>query len=131
MFSKMKCSQIKRIIAHSITYKGADVTSWLTEDGQFTTPAISVSTELNISYEQVSTGIKKDICDNPIRVNAYRGNLMVSGTSSSSAISVYDLSGRLLTCLTAYDHITNIDLDTSDQIVIVKVADKVIKVQIK
>ncbi len=115
---------------HSVTFKGADVTSWLTKDGQFTTPAIAESTELNVTYEKGSSGVNSIKRDDAVRVNVYQGNITVSGASQGLSIHVYDLNGQSLASAIASEGTTTISIDSSDQVVIVKVGDMTVKVRI-
>ena len=112
---------------HSVTYEGIDVPHLLTNDGEFTTPIISESKELNVAYEEVTTGVKSEI-PHSIHVNSYHGTLTISGASAGTPISIYDLNGGLIASSTAVDGITRVDCSGSEKVVIVKVGERSVKV---
>ncbi len=113
---------------HSVTFKGADVTSWLTADGQFTTPVISESTELNIAYEEIATGVKAESATSPVRVNAYHGTLTIIGVPAGTPITISDLSGRIINSTQAAEGSTKVEAETKEKVVIVKVGERCVKV---
>ena len=115
---------------HSVTYRGADVTSWLTADNEFTTPAMAESAELYVAYEQEGSDVKSTRMA-AVRVFASGGDIVVSGAPAGTPISVFDLSGRLITSETANEGETRISVNAGGEAVIVKVGERSVKVMVK
>ena len=114
---------------HSVTYRGTDVTEWLTNDGEFKTPAMSTSTELVVTYEQGSDDVKA-LTQNKsaVRVLAFGNEIIVKNAPAGTPITVYDLSGKLIATATATDTVTRVAVGSSKEVVVVKVGEKVVKV---
>jgi len=114
---------------HSVSFKGADVTSWLTEDGEFTTPAMSSSTELNVAYEQIATDVKAiPSSENQMRVFVSNGQILVKNAKPGTALRVFDLNGHQLGSATATEGTTAVDAQTAEKVVIVQVGSRSVKV---
>jgi hypothetical protein len=113
---------------HSVSFKGADVTSWLTKDGEFTTPAMSASTELIVTYEQIATNVKAFTDESDMRVVLINDEIVVKNADPGTPISIYDLSGRLLGSTKVTEGITKVQTTLNDKVVIVKVGDRSVKV---
>lgn len=113
---------------HSVTYRGTDVTDWLTEDNVFTTPAMTQSAELNITYAEGSTRVMNAIVQSDIRVLIKEQSIVVQGANVGTLIQVYDLNGRQITRTKAGNGETRISVNTNEHIFLIKVGDKVVKV---
>ena len=111
---------------HTVTFNGEDVTSQLTEEGTFTTPALQADATLNIAYEQLDNAIERTQAS-AIKVQGHQGTLRITGATEGEAISVYTTGGTLVANETAKDDETNLTLPEG-QVYIVTVADKVVKI---
>ena len=112
---------------HTVTLNGEDVTSQLTEEGTFTTPALQEDAVLNISYEQLDGNEVKSARANAIKVSGYEGIITVDGCVEGEGITIYTTDGAMVAQQTAESASTRITVATG-QMYIVKVADKVVKI---
>ena len=112
---------------HTVTLNGEDVTSQLTEEGTFTTPALQEDAVLNISYEQLDGNEVKSVRANAIKVSGYEGIITVDGCAEGEGITIYTTDGAMVAQQTAESASTRITVATG-QMYIVKVADKVVKI---
>ena len=64
----------------------------------------------------------------PVLIQHNGGELIISGTKAGTAISVYDLSGKLIGNTTATEGSTRVQTATSEKVVIVKVGERSVKV---
>ena len=114
---------------HSVSFKGADVTSWLSVDGEFTTPAMSASTELIVTYEQIATSVKAELnAEDDMRVVVINDEIVVKNADPGTPIRIFDLSGKLIGSATATEGVTKVETAMSDKVVIVKVGERSVKV---
>ena len=113
---------------HSVTYRGTDVTDWLTEENVFTTPAILQSAELNITYAEGSTRVMNVKAESDIRVLVNDDYIVVRGVDAGTLIHVYDLNGRQISSTKAGDGETRIAVNTNEHVLLIKVGDQVVKV---
>lgn len=113
---------------HSLSFRGTDVTKWLTEDGEITTPAMSTSAELIVTYEQVSDAVKASDGESKIHVVVINDEIEVKDAPAGSAISIYDISGRLVARTKATDGTTRVSVPSVERMVVVKIGEKVVKV---
>ena len=111
---------------HTVTFNGEDVTSQLTEEGTFTTPALQDDATLNIAYEKIDDAIESTRAG-AIKVQGHQGIISISGTTEGTDISLYTTDGTLVTRETAEGDTTQIAVPTG-QVYIVKVADTVVKI---
>ena len=111
---------------HSVTFNDTDVTTQLTAEGIYTTPALQADAVLNIAYERVNSAIKNAQASR-IKVQGHNGILRIIGAAEGDDISVYTTDGTLVTQESAEESDTEITLPTG-QVYIVKVADKVVKI---
>ena len=117
---------------HSITFAGKDVTESLTTNGEFTTPAMSESTELRVAYEKAGTAVADVLKKSPMKVLAFDDQVVVRGLDKGTPIHVYDLNGRLLTTAVAGNNETRIRVNAeSSQAVVVKAGEHSVKVMVK
>ena len=113
---------------HSVTFNGEEVTAQLTEEGTFTTPALQADAVLNIAYEKTEDNtMVANTTARAIKVQGHRGTLRIIGATEGEAISVYTTGGTLVAQESAEGDETLITLPT-DQVYIVTVADKVVKI---
>ena len=113
---------------HSVIYQGADVTAWLTEDCEFTTPAMSTSAELIVTYEQGTNTVKAFADESAMRVVVIDEEIVVKKAQAGTPISVYDLSGKLIGSTTAVEGTTKVQTATNEKVVVVKVGERSVKV---
>lgn len=114
---------------HSVTYRGSDVTSWLTDDGEFTTPAMSKSTELRITYTTAGTGVKSISAADNVQVLMVGDDIVVKNAEQGSPILIYDLNGYKVASFTASENETRISTqEFPAEVLIVKVASQAVKV---
>ena len=111
---------------HTVTFNGEDVTSQLTEEGTFTTPALQDDATLNIAYEKIDDGIA-GATESRIKVQGRQGVISITGTTEGAAIGLYTTSGTLVATATAEGDTTHLTVPTG-QVYIVKVADTVVKI---
>jgi len=113
---------------HSVTFNDTDVTTQLTEEGTFTTPALQADAVLNIAYEKIDDGTTIECAHaSAIKIQGHQGTLRITGTTQGEAISVYTTDGMLVAQESTEGSETQLTLPT-DQVYIVKVADKVVKI---
>ena len=113
---------------HSVTFNGEEVTAQLTEEGTFTTPALSEDAVLNIAYEKIEDDtMVENACASHIKVQGHHGTLRITGTTEGAAISIYATDGMLVAQESAEGSETQLTLPTG-QVYIVKVADQVVKI---
>ena len=67
----------------------------------------------------------------PVLIQSIGGTLNISGAPKGSKISVFDTSGRQIGFTIANGGITALDISVKDNIAIVKIDDKIVKVMIK
>ncbi len=111
---------------HTVTFNGEDVTSQLTEEGTFTTPALSEDATLNISYEKIDDAIESTRAD-AVKVRGHQGTISITGATEGDVIGLYAASGTLVATATAEGDTTHLTVPTG-QVYIVKVADTVVKI---
>ena len=111
---------------HSVTFNGEDVTSQLTEEGTFTTPALQDDATLNIAYEKIDDGIAA-ATKSRIKVQGHQGVISITGATEGDVIGLYTTSGTLVATATAEGESTHLTVPTG-QVYIVKVADTVVKI---
>ena len=113
---------------HSVTFNDTDVTTQLTAEGIYTTPALQADAVLNIAYEKIGTPtMVANARASRIKVQGHRGTLRVTGTTEGDDISIYTLDGTMVASEEATDDTTSIEVPTQ-QVYIVKVADTVVKI---
>ncbi len=65
----------------------------------------------------------------PVLIQSEGNQLMIEGAQAGTPIVVYDLSGRLIATATAADTVTRVTVGGGEEVVVVKVGDKVVKVK--
>ena len=113
---------------HSVTFNGEEVTAQLTEEGTFTTPALSEDAVLNIAYEKIEDdAMVENASASRIKVQGHHGTLRITGATEGEAISVYTMDGMLVAQESAEESETELTLPTG-QVYIVTTGDKVVKI---
>ena len=113
---------------HSVTFNDTDVTTQLTEEGIYTTPALQADAVLNIAYEKIEDDtMVENARASRIKVQGHHGTLRITGTTEGDDISVYTTDGMLVAQESAEDSETELTLPTG-QVYIVTVGDKVVKI---
>ena len=111
---------------HTVTFNGEDVTSQLSADNTFTTPTLTASAVLNVAYVKEGSAIN-NAAASKIAVRGHNGIISISGVSESEAIAIYTLDGAMVASEAATAETTSVEVPTQ-QVYIVKVADKVVKI---
>ena len=77
----------------SVVFRGANVTDWLTEDGEFTTPALSKSAELIVTYDSSAAPAKGDVNgDGKITIADVTALVnVILGRGSANPATIYDV----------------------------------------
>ena len=113
---------------HSVTFNDTDVTTQLTAEGIYTTPALQADAVLNIAYEKTDNNTMVASAQaSRIKVQGHHGTLRITGATEGESISVYTTSGTLVAQESTEGSETEITLPTG-QVYIVTVADKVVKI---
>ena len=112
---------------HSVTYDGEDVTSLLSADYVFKTPAVTKSSLLNVAFEQTSAGVSSLKDGNRVKVTVMDGQLQVDGVESGELIEVYTVDGKHSASFIAAGNTARYSLK-SNQFYVVRVAGKVVKI---
>ena len=113
---------------HSVTFNGRDVTSELSANNEYKTPAISESSVLNVVFEQGSSGIAVQ-SESPLRVLAFGNTIQVLGAETGEQIAVYSVDGKLVERVAAKHGTATISLP-ENQTYIVKGRTKTVKVRL-
>ena len=111
----------------SLTLNGENVKAEMTEDGNYTTPAINSNSTLYVVYSQGATSAAALHTDD-YQLSAFGNTLTISGTEGGEQISVYSIEGKNVTSLTAKKGTTEIVVN-NNQTYIVKVKDQVYKIR--
>ncbi len=112
---------------NTVLYNGQDVTNQLTNDGFFTTPAITENSTLNVSFESTTESSVRQTYFNDLKVYANGNTIHIKGIKQGETVSVYDLGGTLIKSLISKRDSIEIPLP-NDHVYIVRTADKVFKV---
>lgn len=114
---------------HSVTFNDKDVTSQLSGDNKYTTPAIKSNSKLTVVYELEETGVNNLKGSSPIRIQATSYGVRVSNAPVNETIRVYTTDGKRYNTVKAVDLTTDIPLDKG-KIYIVKAGNKTMKLGI-
>ena len=112
---------------YSVMLDEEDVTAELSEDGTYTTPAITANSRLSVIYADSSTGMAKVQSDTRYEVRPTTNGLSLGGLSAGDRISVYTPNGQCVYNAQATGSQTEIPL-TLHQVYIVKVNNQTLKV---
>ena len=81
---------------------------------------------LNVAYVKEGSAIAAATASR-IKVQGHQGIISISGATEGEAITIYTLDGAMVANATATAEMTSIEV-TTQQVYIVKVADKVVKI---
>lgn len=110
---------------HSVTFNNSDVTSQLSSDGRFTTPAINSNSTLSVVYEQGSSSIDAAMVSD-VKISATSNGVRVVGANTGDFIRVYTKDGLLQKSVKVDAQTMEVPLSKSD-VYIVKVSGKTVK----
>ena len=110
---------------HNLIYNGENVTSEVTSDGYYTTPAINSNSILSIVYSQESSAVSS-LESSRLVIYSIPNSIVVKGTNGGENISVYTLDGKCVKSLLGSPQQTEILLEGS-QTYIIKVNNQVFK----
>jgi len=74
---------------HTVTFNGKDVTSELTIDSQYTTPAIYENSDLFVTFESTQSSVA-NVRMSDVKVYASNGQIIVTGLTKGEIISIYN-----------------------------------------
>ena len=114
---------------NSVSFDGVDMTAQLDKNNTFTTPAVMGGAVLNVAYEMLDDNNVTSVSDSPIKVYGHESQLFICGTEQGDHIAVYTVSGTAMAEVVAEGGENCITLPEG-QLYIVKVADKVVKIQL-
>lgn len=110
---------------HSVTFNNSDVTSQLSSDGRFTTPAINSNSTLSVVYEQGSSSIDAAMVSD-VKISATSNGVRVVGANTGDFIRVYTTDGLLQKSVKVDAQTVDVPL-TKNDVYIVKVGGKTVK----
>lgn len=111
----------------SVSFNGDNVTSQL-DGNKYTTPAITLDSELSIVYKQVeSSAVKSYQNENNVRIFASYGKVTIENAGVRTNVAVYTTSGTIVASEPVGVGSTTIELPTNN-IYIVKVGEQTFKV---
>ena len=110
---------------HSVTFNNTDVTSQLSGDGKFTTPAITSNSTLYVVYEQGNSSVNAAKTSD-VKVQVTSGGFKIVDATIGETINVYTTGGLLQHSVKAYSQVVDIPL-TNHEVYIVKIGTKTMK----
>lgn len=110
---------------HSVTFNNEDVTSQLSSDGSFTTPAITNNSILSVVYEIGSSAVR-ETKESEVKVQATTDGIRVVNAKMGDVIRVYKLDGLLQHSIKVDRRVIDIPL-TKHDVYIVKVCGNTVK----
>lgn len=108
---------------NTLTFNGKDMTALLL-NGQFSTPVITGSSELNVVFKQRSTEVKERVADTDVKVYVNGRTLTVRGADEDAEVHIYTTGGMNVTSAKG-----NATLTLDSGIYIVKVGKDTFKVR--
>ena len=111
---------------HSVTFNNSDVTSLLTNNNAFTTPAITSNSTLSVVYEQGDDSAVKSLSMSNVKIQAKSLGVRVIDANIDDIISVYTVDGILLNSVKVDGKIVDIPL-YKDNVYVIKVGTKTVK----
>ncbi len=111
---------------NTVTYNGKDVTSELTIENEFTTPAVTEDAIFTVSFESTISSVSSANLSKA-KIYAYGGQIIVNGVENGTAISVYNEGGELVSRLISKGYEDRINIQ-SNGIYFVKAGEKTVKV---
>lgn len=80
---------------NTVTFNGKDVTSELTIDSQYTTPAIFENSDLFVTFESTQSSVPTTRMSD-VKVYASNGQIIVTGLTKGEIISIYNEKGIMI-----------------------------------
>lgn len=109
---------------NTLTFDGKDMTSLLM-DGQFSTPVITSSAELNVVFKQIDTNVKEMPSMSDVKVYASNKSITVTGAEENEQVLVYGING-----LPVASAVGNTSFSLESGVYIVKVGEETFKVRL-
>ena len=109
---------------NTLTFDGKDMTSLLM-DGQFSTPVITSSAELNVVFKQIDTNVKEMPSMSDVKVYASNKSITVAGAEEKEQVVVYGINGVPVTSA-----VGNTTFSLESGVYIVKVGEETFKVRL-
>lgn len=110
---------------HSVTFNNSDVTSQLTSNGSFTTPAITSNSTLSVVYEQGSSSVNSTRSSD-VKIMATSEGIKVVDANMGDMVRVYTTDGLLQQSIKVDSQTFDIPL-TKHDVYIIKVGGKTVK----
>lgn len=111
---------------HSVTFNNSDVTSLLTNNNAFTSPAITSNSTLSVVYEQGDDSAVKSLSMSNVKIQATSLGVRVIDANIDDIIRVYTVDGILLNSVKVDGKIVDIPL-YNDNVYVIKVGTKTVK----
>ncbi len=113
---------------NNVRYNNSDVTSSVSETGEYTTPVIKNDATLSVAYETGNNSVEAIGVDADMKAYVLsEGLLMVEGITHGMPVVVYDVDGKVLSSLVAVDGRCSYQLPVAG-VYLVKGISKTIKV---
>ena len=109
---------------NTVTFNGRDMTALL-DNGQFSTPVITGSSELNVVFRQKASNAKTMMTASDVKVAVRGRSVIVTGAEDDVLVVVYDVNGLPVTSA-----VGNATLTLDGGVYIVKVGEETFKVNI-
>lgn len=109
---------------NTLTFDGQDMTEQLS-DGQFSTPAITGNSELNVVFKQKDTSVKAMASMSEVKVYASNKIITVTGAEENVPVSVYGINGTFITSA-----VGNATFTLESGVYVVKVGEETFKVRL-
>lgn len=110
---------------NTVLLNDMDVTASVDSSGLFTTPALTMNSTLNVSFERAlasnTLGMKS-----LVKVYTEENSIVVKGAELGTKVSVYSLSGRLLHAVMVNSDLERIPV-AADQVYLIRTNDKLYK----
>jgi hypothetical protein len=110
---------------NTVTYNGENVTSQLSADNVFRTPAITKDGILNVSFEAIESNVRSIVRSN-VKVYAENGSIVVKGLNPGELISIYTLDGIQKTQVYSIGDVMTIPIAETG-IYLIKTSEKTVK----
>lgn len=97
---------------NTLTFNGRDVTSDLTDDNRYTTPALTGDSELRVTFENINSSVE-NIGVNATSTKVYvdrSGLVTIEGIERGTVISAYAVNGQLMERVTSSGDMATIQL---------------------
>ncbi|WP_300632447.1 leucine-rich repeat domain-containing protein [uncultured Duncaniella sp.] len=115
---------------NTVTFNGSDVTSELTEDNRYTTPAITRNSVLRVTFEDMNSAIGSiDYDATSVKVTVDNGGeVRIEGVEAGNPVRAYSVDGRLAGQVTSNGDVDVINL-SQHGIYLIQTPGKTFKIQ--